>query len=67
MSELHNNAEAFVLCAVADNTSGNHVVNQETAIFLLSLILAHKKGQLCATQATDYDMVRIRRAVALGG
>lgn len=48
MSEQHNNAEAFVLCALAEDTSGNLEENQDTGLFLLSLILAHKKGQLNA-------------------
>ena len=45
MSELHNNAEVFVLCALAENTSGNQEENQDIGLFLISLILAHKKGQ----------------------
>ncbi|MCG9552676.1 hypothetical protein L1D11_04575 [Vibrio sp. Isolate32] len=52
MSELHNNAEAFVLCALAEDTSGNHEENQDIGMFLISLILAHKKGQLEAVHVT---------------
>ena len=48
MFELHNNAEAFVLCALAEDTSANQEENQDIGMFLISLILAHKKGQLKA-------------------
>ena len=43
MSELHNDAEAFVHCALADDTSGEQCRNQEIGRFILALILAHKK------------------------
>tara|TARA_B100001059_G_C17812229_1_gene572986 strand:+ start:790 stop:966 length:177 start_codon:yes stop_codon:yes gene_type:complete len=55
MSELHNNAEAFVLCALADDTCGNHEENQDIGMFLISLILAHKKGQLEAVHVAGPD------------
>ena len=55
MSELHNNAEAFVLCALAEDTSGNLEEIQDIGMFLISLILAHKKGQLKAVHVTGPD------------
>ncbi|TCW22660.1 hypothetical protein [Vibrio crassostreae] len=55
MSELHNNAEAFVLCALAEDTSGNHEKNQDIGTFLMSLILAHKKGQLNAVHGVGSE------------
>ncbi|WP_185759797.1 hypothetical protein [Vibrio pectenicida] len=55
MSELHNNAEAFVLCALAEDTSGNHEETQDICIFLISLIIAHKKGQLKVTHNFKCD------------
>ncbi len=48
MSELHDDAAAFVLCAAADNTVDNQTRTQELSLFLISLINMHKKGQLTA-------------------
>ncbi|GLT18034.1 hypothetical protein GCM10007938_18120 [Vibrio zhanjiangensis] len=56
MSELHNKAEAFVLCALAENTSGNHEENHDVGMFLISIILAHKKGQLKAAHNYKRDL-----------
>ncbi len=62
MSELHNKAEAFVLCALAEDTSGNQQENQDVSMFLLSLILAHKNGQLDAahTKRSDGRSLRVK-------
>ncbi|QSV13259.1 MULTISPECIES: hypothetical protein [Vibrionaceae] len=48
MSELHQKAEEFVLCALADDTCGGGAQSNEVGLFLLQLILGHKKGQLIA-------------------
>ncbi|AUI86602.1 hypothetical protein BS333_09525 [Vibrio azureus] len=50
MSELHDNAETFVLCALADDTSSNQDKNYEIGMFINALILAHKEGQINAAQ-----------------
>ncbi|MEH0666455.1 hypothetical protein H4F04_11075 [Vibrio scophthalmi] len=55
MSDIHDNAKAFVLCAAADDTSGNQVQNQELALFIISLILAHEKGQLKAALRSECE------------
>lgn len=44
MSELHQKAEEFVLCALADDTYGDSDQSNEVGLFLLQLILRHKKG-----------------------
>ncbi|MCG9786289.1 hypothetical protein L1D61_03960 [Vibrio mediterranei] len=71
MSELHNNAEAFVLCALAEDTSGNHEENQDIGMFLISLILAHKKGQLKAVPVNgaecESELVKTKLTAALSG
>lgn len=53
MSELHQKAEEFVLCALADDTCGNSDQDNEVGLFLLQLILRHKKGQLRAAQMDE--------------
>ncbi len=53
MSELHNDAEAFVHCALADDTSGDQGKNQDIGVFLIALILAHKKGQFETVQYSE--------------
>lgn len=50
MSELHQKAEEFVLCALADDTYGDSDQSNEVGLFLLQLILRHKKGQLRAAR-----------------
>ena len=58
MSELHNKAEAFVLCALADDTAGDSEQNHDIVTFLLSLIVSHKKGQLIAAQSKETEALK---------
>ncbi len=53
MSELHQKAESFVLCALADDTCGDQEQNKDIGLFLLSLILVHKKRQLSAASMEE--------------
>ncbi|HCH5089412.1 TPA: hypothetical protein NKY31_002788 [Vibrio parahaemolyticus] len=53
MSELHQKAEEFVLCALANDTYGDSEQGNEVGLFLLQLILRHKKGQLRAAQMDE--------------
>ncbi|EOV6248500.1 hypothetical protein ACN93M_002607 [Vibrio parahaemolyticus] len=64
MSELHQKAEEFVLCALADDTCGNQ--SNEVGLFLLQLILRHKKGQLSAAQVDELS-AKTMQAVASSG
>lgn len=66
MSELHNNAEAFVLCALAENTSGNQEESQDIGTFIISLILAHKKGQLKAVHVAGPECENELVKVSIG-
>ncbi|MCG7499360.1 hypothetical protein MHO82_21065 [Vibrio sp. Of7-15] len=56
MSELHQKAEDFVLCAMADDTCGDSVENHEIGVFVLSLIHSHKKGQLSAAPVDELNI-----------
>jgi len=53
MSELHQKAESFVLCALADDTCGDQEQNNDVGLFLLSLILGHKKRQRSAASMEE--------------
>lgn len=66
MSELHQKAEEFVLCALADDTCSNSDQSNEVGLFLLQLILRHKKGQLSAAQVDELS-AKTMQAVASGG
>lgn len=66
MSELHQKAEEFVLCALADDTCGNCDQNNEVGLFLLSLILGHKKGQLIAAPVEELS-AKTKQVVASSG
>lgn len=63
MSELHQKAEEFVLCAIADDTCSECNQNNEVGLLLLSLILGHKKGLLIAAPVEELS-AKTRRAVA---
>ncbi|CAK2463751.1 conserved hypothetical protein [Vibrio crassostreae] len=65
MSELHQKAEEFVLCAIADETCGNCEQNADLGLFLLSLIHGHKKGQLGAAHVEELN-IKTKQVVALG-
>lgn len=56
MSELHQKAEDFVLCALADDTYGDSEQGNEVGLFLLQLILRHKKEQLRAAQMDEFGV-----------
>lgn len=53
MSELHQKVEELVLCALADDTCSDCDHANEVGLFLLSLILGHKKGQLIAAPVEE--------------
>ncbi|MEZ8372791.1 hypothetical protein AB6C91_00625 [Vibrio cyclitrophicus] len=55
MSEQHQKAEEFVLCALADDTCGKCEQSNEVGLFLLSLIHGHKKGQLIAAPMEEFS------------
>lgn len=63
MSELHQKAKDFVLCAFADDSCINGEQNKEAVLFLLQLIIWHKRGQFMAAPMDDSRRAETVRVV----
>ncbi len=44
--DFYQQVEDFILCAVADNATGDHATNTEIALFLLILLSSYKKTEI---------------------